>query len=254
MNKSRKSFRVLLMMVLFCCLSCGKQQVKELEIKNEASSKIKNIDFPKDLLFGKGHLYNVENPYKNKKINSGYYHSIFDIFNNRMSTKKNDVYKAFTSSDSKIGIYYTHQFDLDNAGQCNDCNPFLDCYYFDGRYAVLTQEDAYKRIILDIDSDICFLVDYDEEQNGNIRNVIYLDEDLNPTFFINQDDEKLSFFEISDRKKRRIILAEFETKKNLKLESLNYSDVIKIHKLFSEKKFKIISSIYDDNLPYYFFP
>ena len=251
MNKSRKSFRVLLMMVLFCCLSCGKQQVKELEIKNEVSSKIKDIDFPKDLLFDKGRLYKVENPNPNTKINSGYYHSIFDIFNNRMSAKKDNVYKVFASSDTKRGIYYTHQFDLDITSQCNDCSPYLDCGYFDGRYAVLSQEDGYRRIILDIDADIVFLVDYNEEEEGNIRNIVYLDKDLNPIFFINQDDRKLSFFEIDARKKKEIIFTEFEARNT---NSLNYTDIIKIHKLFSEKKFKTLSSINDDDLPNYFFP
>ena len=58
------------------------------------------------------------------------------------------------------------QFGIDNTSQCNGCNPYLDCGYFDGRYAVLTQEDGYGRII--VDADIAFLVDYNEEEKGKL--------------------------------------------------------------------------------------
>ena len=253
MNKSRKSFKILLMLVLLCCLSCGKQQVKELEIKNDVNSKIKDINFPKDLLFEKGRLYNLEKPKQKTKVISGHYYHITDIFNNgKYVDNPNELtkYKVFYNlSNGNVTIYDEFQYQLN--GDCSDCNPLFDCFYFDGRYAVLTQEDGYRRIILDKDAEITFLVDYNEEEKGSIRNVIYLDKDLNPTFFINQNDEKLSFFEINDRKKKEIIFAEFEAKNK---NNLNYTDIIKIHKLFSEKNFKTLSSINNDDLPNYFFP
>ena len=191
---------------------------------------IMDINFPKDVLFEKGYLHTLDKkPNQKQIIKSGYYINIIDIFNNEKhytKSEKSTNYKVFfDKNDYHIAIYDVFQNELNDS--CDDCLPLFDCYYFDGRYAILTQEDAYKRLILDLKTQLNIEISYNTSSNHNIKEIIYLNNKLEPILSIKVKNKKLKLIKFNINKEVEVQVDSYITNKQT-IENLSYKELINI--------------------------
>jgi|GEM_PF-2194083 len=237
MNKLRKSYTIVNVIFLLLITSCHEKYSNKIVKDKKDTVNIKNINFPLDVLFGKGHLYNLDKPEQKIAVNSGYYNTIPDIFKNGKHFSKSEKltkYKVFyDENDGDIGIYDKYLYDL-SGDYCGDCLPLFSCYYFDGRYAVLTEENKYQRIIIDAKEELIFLINYTDKAPNQIKDLVFLNNDLNPYLWVKQNQNNIEYFQIENSN-----AAELPYLKNEKsIQKLSYNDILSINRQLMNKDFK----------------
>ena len=172
---------------------------------------------------------------KIKQVYSGNYKSIWDIFNLKEDVSL-DLAKAkyvvkYQNYENRIRIYDAYQFEIN--GSCNDCLPQFDCYYFDGRYALLTEEKEFERIIIDLKNKVIMHVAYEESNKGNIEKITFLTDDFLPFFRIKRINNQLFFYSMETEKERSVFFKDKQFQNINKFDDLNYSQILLLLKIHS---------------------
>lgn len=223
--------------VLICSVfSCKKIKNKDDE---ETVFEVANMNFPRDLTYpNKFYSINDSMP-KIKKVYSGNYKLLWDVFNCKenasLELTKAKYVVNYQIDKNRIRIYNAHQFKSNE--NCNDCLPQFDCYYFDGRYALLTEENEYERIVIDLKMKIIMNVNYEETNKNNIEKITFLTNDILPFFIIKRINNHLSFFSIKAKEEKSIFFKDDLFKNMNRFEDLNYSQILLLLKLYSNNKF-----------------
>lgn len=224
-------------LILICFVFSCKENKKQ--DKGVNALEIKNMDFPRDFIYpNKFYSINDSMP-KIRKVPSGNYNLIWDIFNSKENASLEQVKAKYVVNyqinENRIRIYDAYQFEIN--GHCNECLPQFDCYYFDGRYALLTQENEYERIVLDLKMKVIMQVDYEEINKHNIEKITFFTDDFLPFFRIKKINNRLLFFSLKNEKEKSIFFKDDQFQNINKFDDLNYSQVLLLLKLYSQNNF-----------------
>lgn len=229
--------KIILTLTLVSCFFSCKENKKQDNGVNKL--EIKNINFPRDLINpNKFYAINDSMP-KIKRVYSGNYNLIWDIFyskeNASVEQTKAKYVVNYQIDENRIRIYDAYLFEIN--GNCKECLPEFDCYYFDGRYALLTQENEYERIVLDLKMKVIMQVEYEKINKDNIERITFLTNDFSPFFRIKKINNRLLFFSLKTGGEKSIFFKDDQFQNNNNFDDLNYSQVLLLLKLYSQNKF-----------------